>query len=71
MSSDSDLLSRYNYDSFIPENFEPWLNFAASPPLGQSAPDFPLWQLEDQQQTSLSAIWAAHTYTVVEFGSFT
>jgi hypothetical protein len=71
MSSDSDLLQSYNYDSFIPENFEQWLNFAASPPLGQPAPDFPLWQLEDQQQTSLQMIWAAHAYTVVEFGSFT
>lgn len=71
MSSDSDLLKRYNYDSFIPENFEKWLNFAGSPPLGQPAPDFPLWQLEGQQQTSLNTIWVAHTYTVVEFGSFT
>lgn len=70
MSTD-DLMKRYNYDSFVPENFEQWLNFPASPPLGQPAPDFPLWRLEDQQQTSLSAVWTSHTYTVVEFGSFT
>lgn len=69
--SNDELLIRYNYDSFIPENFEPWLNFTASPPLGQPAPDFPLWRLDDQQQTSLRAVWASHVYTVVEFGSFT
>jgi hypothetical protein len=68
--SNDDLLSKYNYDEFIPEKFERWLNFEASPPLGQPAPDFPLWQL-DGRETSLSAIWSAHTYTVVEFGSFT
>ncbi len=67
----SDLLQRYNYASFIPENFEQWLNFAASPSLGQSAPDFPLWRLADRQQTSLREVWASRTYTVVEFGSFT
>ncbi len=33
--SDSDLTSRYNYDTFVPEKFEPWLNFESSPPLGQ------------------------------------
>lgn len=69
--SDVDLTWRYNYDSFIPENFEQWLNFDASPPLGQPAPDFPLWRLEDKQQTSLQEIWKANSYTVVEFGSFT
>jgi len=60
----------YNYDSFVPEKFMPWLNFGNSPALGQPAPDFPLWDLEDRE-TRLSAIWSAHTYTVVEFGSFT
>ncbi len=69
--SDVDLTQRYNYDSFIPENFEQWLNFDASPPLGQPAPDFPLWQLEDKRQTSLQEIWETNSYTVVEFGSFT
>lgn len=68
--SDADLLSRYNYDAFVPEKFEPWMRFDASPPLGQSAPDFPLWQL-DGTETRLSAIWSQHTYTIVEFGSFT
>lgn len=38
--SDPDLLTRYNYAAFVPAAFEPWLNFAASPPLGVRAPDF-------------------------------
>ena len=70
MMADPDLLSRYNYDAFIPQNFEPWMNFDASPPLGQPAPDFPLWSL-DGDEIRLSAIWSRHTYTIVEFGSFT
>ena len=65
-----DLLSRYNYDAFVPEKFEPWMNFETSPPLGRQAPDFPLWRL-DGSQMRLSEVWAEHTYTVVEFGSFT
>jgi hypothetical protein len=68
--TDSDLLSRYNYDAFIPPNFEPWMNFDASPPLGVPAPDFPLWDL-DGYETCLSAIWSRNAYTIVEFGSFT
>jgi hypothetical protein len=68
--TDSDLLSRYNYDAFIPSNFEPWMNFDASPPLGAPAPDFPLRQL-DAGETRLSAVWSRHAYTIVEFGSFT
>ena len=64
------LPSRYNYDAFVPEKFEPWLNFENSPPLGQKAPDFPLWELEGGE-TKLSAVWSAHVYTIVEFGSFT
>ena len=68
--NETDLLTRYNYDAFVPEKFTPWMNFAASPTLGQSAPDFPLWELE-HGETCLSAIWAQHLYTVVEFGSFT
>lgn len=68
--NDSDLLVRYNYGEFVPEKFGQWLNFSASPPLGQVAPDFPLWDL-DGGETSLSAIWTPHAYTVVEFGSFT
>ena len=68
--NDSDLITRYNYDAFVPENFQPWLRFDASPALGEAAPDFPLWEL-DGAETRLSAIWSRHTYTVVEFGSFT
>ncbi len=68
--SDAELLTQYNYDTFVPEKFERWLNFAASPALGQTAPDFPLWEL-DGSETRLSAIWSRFTYTVVEFGSFT
>ena len=68
--ADSDLIARYNYDEFTAEKVMPWLNFKASPALGQPAPDFPLWDL-DGRQTSLNELWSSHTYTVVEFGSFT
>lgn len=68
--SDSDLVVRYNYDAFVPEKFQPWLNFDAAPPLGQAAPDFPLWRL-DGAATSLSALWSSAALTIVEFGSFT
>ena len=68
---DTDLLKRYNYDSFIPENFEPWMNFDNSPLIGEPAPSFPLWRLEDRGETSFSEVWSQHRYTVVEFGSFT
>lgn len=68
--TDTTLLSLYNYDEFIPSKFEHWLNFENSPPLGQPAPDFPLWQL-DSQKTRLSEIWSQHDYTIIEFGSFT
>lgn len=65
-----DLITRYNYDEFVPAKFEPWMRFDQSPPLGSRARGFPLWTL-DGTETSLSAVWSAHTYTVVEFGSFT
>ena len=65
-----ELLARYNYDEFVPTKFEPWMQFAVSPPLGKAALDFPLWQL-DGTETRLSALWSQHTYTIVEFGSFT
>ncbi len=68
--TNEDLLRRYNYDSFVPEKFGPWLNFGSSPALGGPAPDFPLWGL-DGEQTRLSEVWSEHAYTVVEFGSFT
>lgn len=68
--SDSDLISRYNYDEFIPAKFEPWMNFDLSPVLGKPAPNKPLWDLE-QKETSLRQIISKNLYTVVEFGSFT
>ncbi len=68
--SNPDLISRYNYDEFIPANFEPWMNFDSSPMLGESAPDFPLWDLE-QKETTLRQIVSLNLYTIVEFGSFT
>ena len=67
---DSDLITRYNYDEFVPSKFEPLMRFDASPPLGQPAPDFPLWTLEGSE-TRLSEVWSRYAYTVVEFGSFT
>ncbi|UCD29275.1 MAG: hypothetical protein JSV03_02000 [Planctomycetota bacterium] len=66
----NELLTRYNYDEFIPSKFGRWLNFDNSPPLGEHGPDFPLWDL-DGRETRLSEIFAQHTYTIVEFGSFT
>lgn len=68
--TNADLTARYNYDEFVPEKFEPWLRFDASPPVGQPALDFPLWRL-DGSRTDLSEIWSQHFYTVIEFGSFT
>lgn len=68
--AEADLIQRYNYDSFVPEKFGPWMRFDESPPLGEPAPDFPLWDL-DGQETSLSSIWSANSYAIVEFGSFT
>ncbi|MBI4732377.1 MAG: hypothetical protein HY781_09715 [Chloroflexi bacterium] len=65
-----DIQTRYNYDSFVPEKFEQWLNFDASPKVGALAPEFPLWQL-DQTPVSLHTIVAQHQYTMIEFGSFT
>lgn len=65
-----DLLTRYNYDSFVPEKFESWMNFEASPKTGSAGLDFPLWNL-DQTDTRLSEVWSQHDFTIVEFGSFT
>ena len=70
-----DLNLPYNYDEFTPSKVFPWLNFENSPPLGNPAPDFPLWSINEldqaSRQTSLSEVWSKHAYTVVEFGSFT
>jgi hypothetical protein len=68
--SDQDLLALYNYDSFTPEKFTPWMNFEKSSEVGSQALDFPLWDME-RNETSLSQIWSQNLYTVVEFGSFT
>ncbi len=68
--NDMDLVSRYNYDEFTLAKALPWLNFESSPSLGEKAPDFPLWRM-DQTETSLSQVWSNNKYTVVEFGSFT
>lgn len=65
-----DLITRYNYPAFTPEYVNPWLRFEESPPVGQKAPDFPLWNLEEQA-TRLSAVLKGHLLTVIEFGSFT
>ena len=69
--SDQELIEKYNYDKFVPEKFMPWMRFNESPALGQKAPDFPLWNADTREETSLSAIWSNHVYTIVEFGSFT
>lgn len=61
----------YNYEKFIVPDVEQMLNFENSPATGSTAPDFPLWKLEDQSETSLKAWWSKYTYMVVEFGSFT
>ena len=66
----NDLITRYNYDSFTPEKFGPWMQFGNSPSVGDQAPDFPLWDL-GENETSLSEIWSQHAFTIVEFGSFT
>jgi hypothetical protein len=68
--TDSNLNDLYNYDEFVPEKFERWLNFAASPPLGSRTPDFSLWHL-DGTPTRLSEVLNQSAFTVVEFGSFT
>lgn len=64
------LLTRYNYDSFVPEKFEQWMNFEASPKTGSPGLDFSLWKL-DQAPIHLSEVWSQHDLTIVEFGSFT
>jgi len=69
MAVDS-LIEQYNYDAFIPTKFEPWMRFDQSPPLGEPAPNFALWRLEESE-TSLKEIWTANDFTIVEFGSFT
>ena len=69
--TDATLLQRYNYDEFVPDKFLPWMRFEQSPPLGETAPDFHLWSLEDRSEVSLKTLWSSHRFLVVEFGSFT
>jgi hypothetical protein len=69
MTSD-ELINRYSYDKFVPHKFEPWMRFDESPALGEPGPDFPLWDL-DEEQTQLKHILKQNAYTIVEFGSFT
>jgi len=68
--TDQNLVSAYNYDAFVPEKFERWMNFSASFPLGRTVPDFSLWRL-DKTQTSLLDELRQNRLTFVEFGSFT
>lgn len=68
--TDQKLTRAYNYDAFVPEKFEPWMNFSSSFPLGQTVPNFPLWRL-DETQTSLLDQLRQNRLTFVEFGSFT
>ena len=60
-------------------NHEVWLgpgqnifpaSYEKSPPLGSKVEDFTLWNINGAP-THLSALWQAHQFTVVEFGSFT
>lgn len=61
---------QYNYDEFTRAKVFPLLNYEKGPQLGQPAPSFPLWEL-DGSETSLEAIWKQHSFTIIEFGSFT
>jgi hypothetical protein len=68
--TDSSIVDLYNYDEFVPEKYERWMNFEASPPLGRRSLDFSLWHL-DGALTTLSEVLNRSLLTVVEFGSFT
>lgn len=62
---------RYNYETFVDENFQAHDRFEESPVLGKLAPDFPLWKLDDRSVSSLKEAWQGSSFLVVEFGSFT
>jgi hypothetical protein len=66
---DEDRIAYYNYAVFGRQAFK-MLSWENSPAIGKPAPDFPVWDI-DGNETTLSAIWSQHTYTVIEFGSFT
>lgn len=70
MPDDTDLIAQYNYDAFVPEKFGQWMRFHKSPAVGAKGPDFPLWDVSGKAST-LHDILRQHTYTIVEFGSFT
>ncbi len=59
---DNDLVSRYNYDSFVPEKFGPWMRFGESPVLGKRSPDFPLWQLDGDEYQSACYLSTAYLH---------
>lgn len=68
--TDNNLITAYNYDSFVPEKYERWLNFESSLPLGKIVPDFNLWDLDELQTTLLTEV-NRNPLTFIEFGSFT
>ena len=68
--SQSELVQPYNYAVFSEETVYPLMQFESSPRLGVPAPDYPLWDL-DEQETTLGSLWKSHLFTVVVFGSFT
>jgi hypothetical protein len=68
--TDRGLIKAYNYDSFVPEKYERWLNFDSSLPLGKIIPDFTLWDLHKEETTLLTEV-NRHPLTFIEFGSFT
>ena len=63
--------AEYNYDAFVRSKFGPLMRFGESPRVGETGADFPLWAAKDESKTSLSELWKAHEFLVVEFGSFT
>lgn len=68
--TDKELLEAYNYDSFVLEKYERWLNFDSSIPLGKTTPDFTLWDLNEEETTLLTEV-NRNSLTFIEFGSFT
>ena len=66
----TDLITRYNYDEFTAEKVMPWLNFEASPQLGQPAPDFTLTDSSGTETVTLSEFRGKKPVALV-FGSFT
>ncbi len=67
---DALLTERYNYASFVPEKFGPWMRFEHSPPLLSAVPDYPLQKLGQDEATRLPQLCRQHVLTVLEFGSF-